>query len=56
VELRACALHAVEGLVAELGARGVSTQSRELDQRLWNRGQRPEYKARPRHRTRCTYY
>ncbi len=56
VELRACAVHAVEGLVAELGARGFPTEPRELDQRLWNRGQRPEYKAHPRHRTRCTYY
>ena len=56
VELRACAVHAVEGLVAELAARGVATEPRALDQRLWTRGQRPEYKSRPRHRTRCAYY
>ena len=29
---------------------------RELDIRLWNRGQAPEYKAVPRHRTRSVYY
>ena len=29
---------------------------RELDTALWNRGQAPEYKAVPRHRTRTVYY
>jgi hypothetical protein len=29
---------------------------RVLDVWLWNRGQAPEYKARPRHRTRTVYY
>jgi hypothetical protein len=27
-----------------------------LDVWLWNRGQAPEYKARPRHRTRTVFY
>jgi hypothetical protein len=27
-----------------------------LDYLLWNRGQQPEYKARPRHRTRTVFY
>ncbi len=56
VELRACAVHAVEVLVAELRSRERVTTARELDQVLWSRGQRREYKARPRHRTRCVYY
>ena len=29
---------------------------RDLDNALWYRGQRPEYKARPRHRCRTVYY
>jgi hypothetical protein len=56
VELRACAVDAVERLVAALRERGFATDARALDGQLWNRGQRPEYKARPRHRTRCSYY
>lgn len=51
VEIRACALHAAELVAAELG---VSAQ--ELDYLLWNRGQQPAYKARPRHRARTTAY
>jgi hypothetical protein len=27
-----------------------------LDAWLWNRGQEPRYKARPRHRTRTVFY
>jgi hypothetical protein len=52
VEIRACALHAVELIVA---ARPGSSAA-ELDQHLWQRGQLPQYKARPRHRSRCTAY
>ena len=29
---------------------------RTLDMWLWNRGQAPRYKARPRHRTRTVFY
>jgi Queuosine salvage protein len=50
-EIRACAVHACE-LIAE--RRGVPP--RILDTWLWNRGQAPEYKAIPRHRTRTVYY
>jgi hypothetical protein len=50
-EIRACAVHACELLSARLG-----TPPRVLDNWLWNRGQAPEYKARPRHRCRCIYY
>jgi len=52
VEIRACALHAVELVVA---ARG-DTCAAEVDQLLWLRGQQPVYKASPRHRSRCTAY
>jgi Queuosine salvage protein len=50
-EIRACALHACEQLAARTGI-----APRELDIRLWNRGQEPRYKAVPRHRTRTVYY
>ena len=52
VEIRACALHAVELLVA---ARGDTTAT-AVDNVLWNRGGLPRYKARPRHRARTTAY
>jgi Potential Queuosine, Q, salvage protein family len=50
-EIRACAVHACELLSARLGV-----PARVLDMWLWNRGQAPEMKARPRHRTRSVYY
>jgi hypothetical protein len=50
-EIRACAVHACEGIAAELGV-----PPRTLDVWLWNRGQSERYKARPRHRTRTVYY
>jgi hypothetical protein len=53
VEIRACALHAVELLLA---ARGHDVSAATVDQRLWQRGQSPRYKAAPRHRSRCTAY
>jgi hypothetical protein len=56
VELRAAAVHAVERLVEEIRARGGNASARALDQTLWTRGQNPEVKARPRHRTRTVYY
>jgi putative queuosine salvage protein len=52
VELRACALHAVELLVAAQG----STTATAVDNTLWNRGAQPRYKAIPRHRARTTDY
>jgi hypothetical protein len=52
VEIRACTLHAVELIVAAHGR----TCAAEVDQFLWQRGQEPRYKARPRHRSRCTAY
>ena len=50
-EIRACAVHACEQLSARL-----RVPARLLDNWLWNRGQQPDYKARPRHRCRCVYY
>ncbi|MGH0030160.1 MAG: queuosine salvage family protein [Myxococcota bacterium] len=56
VEIRACALHAVECCAASLREAGHPTPARRLDERLWNRGQLPEMKAHPRHRARSVYY
>jgi hypothetical protein len=50
-EIRACAVHACELLSVRLGV-----SARVLDNWLWNRGQAPEFKARPRHRCRCVFY
>jgi len=52
VEIRACALHAVELIVATRPG----TRAIDVDQLLWLRGQEPRYKAVPRHRSRCTAY
>ena len=51
VELRACALHAIELLSA---ATGLSPP--EIDGALWNRGREERYKAIPRPRSRNTAY
>jgi hypothetical protein len=56
VEIRACAVHAVEGAVCALREEGVATTARALDLALWQRGQDPRLKARPRHRTRTSAY
>ena len=50
-EIRACAVHACELIAREAGV-----APWRLDMALWNRGQAPRYKARPRHRTRTVYY
>jgi len=56
VEIRACAVHAVELIKKEMAAAGQKIASPALDNFLWNRGQQPVYKATPRHRTRCVFY
>ena len=53
VEIRACALHAVELIVAKRPGLATAAQT---DQLLWLRGQQPRYKASPRHRCRTTAY
>jgi hypothetical protein len=50
-EIRACAVHACELLAQRTGV-----PPRVIDVWLWNRGQAPAYKARPRHRTRTIFY
>jgi hypothetical protein len=52
VEIRACAVHAVELIVAARPG----AQAAEVDQALWLRGQEPRYKASPRPRSRSTAY
>jgi hypothetical protein len=52
VEIRACAVHAVELLVAAHGG----TTATAADNTLWHRGGEPRYKAHPRHRARTTAY
>jgi hypothetical protein len=52
VEIRACALHAVELLVAA----HAGTTATAVDNALWHRGAQPRYKAHPRHRARTTAY
>ncbi|MEZ0292312.1 MAG: queuosine salvage family protein [Solirubrobacteraceae bacterium] len=52
VEIRACAVHAVEHLVAAHGA----TTATAVDNAIWHRGAAPRYKAHPRHRARTTAY
>jgi hypothetical protein len=56
VEIRAVALHAVELLSGACERRGWRVAPHKLDLLLWSRGQSPQIKAKPRHRTRCTYY
>ena len=56
IEIRACALHAVELMKSELQASGHQVTSMGLDFLLWNRGQQPAYKSIPRHRTRTVFY
>ena len=50
-EIRGCAVHACELLSERLGV-----PARSIDVALWHRGQAPEYKAVPRHRTRTVFY
>jgi Queuosine salvage protein len=52
IEIRACALHAVELIVAQRPGNRAS----DVDRLLWYRGQDPSYKASPRHRCRCAAY
>lgn len=56
VEIRACAVHAVELIRRALDDRGIQAPAARIDTALWTRGQQPSYKAVPRHRTRCVFY
>ncbi|CAA9529869.1 MAG: Hypothetical protein DUF2419 [uncultured Solirubrobacteraceae bacterium] len=50
-EIRACAVHACVAI-----ARSLDVSEPTLDMSLWNRGQQPVYKSRPRHRSRTVFY
>ena len=56
IEIRAGAVHAVELIKKSICDSGQPVTSSQLDYFLWNRGQLPNYKAVPRHRTRTVYY
>jgi hypothetical protein len=56
IEIRACALYAVELLKKALNVSGHKMTSMGLDFLLWNRGRQPQYKAIPRHRSRTVFY
>ena len=54
VEIRACAVHAVELIVGAAPRQDLTAA--QVDEYLWRRGQQPHYKSSPRHRSRCTAY
>jgi hypothetical protein len=56
VEIRAAAVHAVEGCLSLMRKSGAKLTARQLDTVLWTRGQLPAMKAHPRHRARTTNY
>jgi len=56
IEIRAVAVEAVERVASRMAIHGRPTTARALDGLLWNAGQAPAIKARPRHRARCTGY
>jgi hypothetical protein len=56
VEIRACAVHAVELLRRAFADAGSTVTSQGLDYLLWNRGQAAKYRQSPTHITRCVYY
>ncbi len=56
IEIRAGAVHAVELIKKSICNSDQPVTSSQLDYFLWNRGQLPNYKAVPRHRTRTVYY
>lgn len=56
IEIRACAVTAVEQMVTHLQQKGHDVNAMALDGLLWHRGQDPVIKAHPRHRTRTLFY
>jgi hypothetical protein len=56
IEIRACAVHAVELLSTAVRDHGGTHTPREVDEILWRRGSAPRYKVVPRHRCRTTAY
>lgn len=56
VEIRAAAVVVAELLVERLRHKGKVANSLWVDNRLWHRGQLPQYRLHPRHRTRTPFY
>lgn len=56
VEIRACAVTAVDAMVSHLHSKGHDVTAMAIDGLLWHRGQDPAIKAHPRHRTRTIFY
>jgi hypothetical protein len=56
VEIRACALHAVERCAQVMSEDGTPMPVRHIDWLLWSWGQSPDIKAYARHRTQTTFY
>lgn len=56
IEIRAMAVYATERLAELAAVRGDPVMPLRLSDWLWNRGQGPRYKARPRHRTQTVHY
>lgn len=56
LELRACAVHAVELLRHQASSMKMNFTSQQLDYLLWNRGQAPLYRSIPPHSTRSYFY
>ena len=57
LEIRACGVHALELLAAEVRTtRRPDLTTGSLDNVLWNLGAAATYKAVPRHRSRCVFY
>ncbi len=56
IEIRAMAVHVVERLATLAATNGDPVSPLRISDWLWNRGQDPKYKARPRHRTLSVHY
>ena len=56
VEIRANTIWAVETIRRELRQTGKDLKAHEIDWLLWKMGQEEQYRAKPYHRTKTTYY
>jgi hypothetical protein len=56
IELRACAIHAVEMLVAEAKKRNKPMTAQQFDYILWNHGQNQKFRKIPPHITKSIFY
>lgn len=56
IEIRAAAVHAVDLVASTLRARGVGATDAQVDTWLRERGRAPQYRTKPRHRSRTVLY